>query len=117
MDQQNRNPCYYYRSDHWNTLSFIDHDLISPLARIILGYMLGTGILFAAYKLKEKYHAFSAVLLSGSMVINYFITFAAYAFYGILPREITFGLMFIFTAFTAILSSKTYNEQLIAILA
>ena len=93
----------------------IDHDLISPLARIILGYMLGTGILFAAYKLKEKYHAFSAVLLSGSMVINYFITFAAYAFYGILPREITFGLMFIFTAFT-VLSAVKYNEQLIAIL-
>ncbi|HHB52779.1 MAG TPA: DUF2339 domain-containing protein, partial [Saprospiraceae bacterium] len=40
----------------------INHQLISPLTRIILGYLLGIGLLGFAYKLKKKYHAYSAVL-------------------------------------------------------
>jgi uncharacterized membrane protein len=59
----------------------IDHELISPLTRIILGYLLGFGLLAFALKLKENYHQFSAVLLSGSMAINYFLTYDAYSIY------------------------------------
>ncbi len=57
----------------------IDNDLISPLTRIILGYLLGLGLLGFGIKLKEKYKSFSAVLVSGAMVIMYFITFATHA--------------------------------------
>ena len=55
----------------------IEHELISPLTRIILGYLVGLGLLGFAMKLKKKYDNFSAVLLSGAMAILYFITFAA----------------------------------------
>ena len=91
----------------------INHQLISPLTRIILGYILGAGLLGVSLKLKLKYENFSAVLLSGSMAILYFITFSAFSFYNLIPQTIAFLLMLIFTAFT-VLASLKYNRQIIA---
>lgn len=91
----------------------IDHELISPLTRIILGYLFGTGLLGFAIRLKSKYENFSAVLLSGAMAILYFITFAAYSFYGLFPQGLAFALMVVFTAFTVVAAIK-YNMQVIA---
>lgn len=91
----------------------IDHDLISPLTRIILGYLFGLGLLGIAFKLKEKYKNFSAVLLSGSMAIFYFITFTAYSFYQLFPQSIAFILMVVFTIFT-VLAALKYDKQIIA---
>lgn len=91
----------------------IDHELISPLTRIILGYIFGLGLLGFAFKLKKKYESFSAVLLSGGMAVLYFITFLAYSLYGLYPQAIAFILMAIFTAFT-VLAAISYNNQIIA---
>jgi hypothetical protein len=91
----------------------ISHQLISPLTRIILGYIMGTGLLGFAIKLKKKYENFSAVLLSGAMAIMYFITYSAYGFYDLFPQVLTFVLMVFFTAFT-VLAATTYNKQVIA---
>ncbi len=92
----------------------IDHELISPLTRIILGYLVGAGLLAFALKLKAKYEPFSAVLLSGAMAIFYFITYAAFSFYNLLPQAAAFALMALFTAFT-VLAALHYNRQLIAL--
>jgi hypothetical protein len=91
----------------------IDHELISPLTRIIIGYLFGFGLLGFAIKLKKKYDDFSAVLLSGSMATMYFITYAAYSFYDLIPQVLAFSLMVIFTIFT-VLSAINYNRQVIA---
>lgn len=91
----------------------IDNNLISPLMRIVLGYVFGFGLLGFAYKLKEKYLNFSAVLLSGAMAIMYFITFFAYSLYGLFPQTSAFVLMLIFTVFT-VFSAILYNRQVIA---
>ncbi len=91
----------------------IDHDLISPLTRIILGYILGLGLMGFAIRLKKQYNTFSAVLLSGSMAIFYFITFAAYSFYELIPLIPTFSLMVLFTVFT-VWAAIRYNLQVIA---
>src|SRR5688500_7964236 len=64
----------------------IDRGLIDPLTRIILGYISGLTLLAIAYRLREKHTAFSSVLLSGGMAVFYFITFAAYSFYGLIPQ-------------------------------
>src|SRR5690606_10266054 len=64
----------------------IEHDLISPLTRIILGYLTGAGLLGFGIRLKQKYENYSAVLVSGAMAIFYFITFAAYSFYSLFPQ-------------------------------
>lgn len=91
----------------------IDHDLISPWTRIILGYIIGLGLLGFAIRLKKEYLNFSAVLLSGSMAIMYFITFAAYSFYALIPLTLTFVLMVLFTVFT-VMAAVAYNRQVIA---
>ncbi|WP_379093114.1 DUF2339 domain-containing protein [Pedobacter sp. UC225_65] len=91
----------------------IDHEMISPLTRIILGYAMGTGLMAFAIKLKTKYESFSAVLLSGAIAILYFITYAAYAYYALIPQFLTFGLMVVFTSFTVVAAIK-YNQQVIA---
>ncbi len=91
----------------------IDHDLISPWTRIILGYLVGLALFGFAIRLKKQFENFSAVLLSGSMAIMYFITFAAYNFYGLIPLPLTFVLMALFTWFT-VAAAITYNNQVIA---
>ena len=91
----------------------IDHELISPLTRVILGYLLGFGILGVGIKLKKKYEQFSAVLVSGSMAIMYFLTFAAYSFYELMPQLAAFGIMVFFTLVTVV-ASISYNRQIIA---
>jgi len=91
----------------------IDHDLISPLTRIIMGYLVGLGLLGFAIRLKKKYDNFSAVLLSGAMAIMYFITFAAYNFFALIPETLTFALMVVFTIFTVV-AALNYNKEVIA---
>jgi len=91
----------------------IEHQLISPVARIILGYLMGLGLLGFGLKLKEKYENFSAVLVSGAMAIMYLITFIAYSFYDLMPQGFAFVLMVIFTAFT-VYAALRYDKQVIA---
>jgi len=91
----------------------IEHQMISPLTRIILGYLVGVGLMVFAIKLKAKYEYFSAVLLSGSLAIMYFLTYAAYDFYDLIPKMLAFGLMLVFTVFTTF-ASLQYNRQVIA---
>lgn len=91
----------------------IDNDLISPLTRIILGYLSGVALLGIGMKLKQKYLNYSAVLVSGAIAIMYFITFFAYNFYQLIPSFVAFGLMFIFTVFTIVAALK-YDKQIIA---
>ncbi|HEY5689751.1 MAG TPA: DUF2339 domain-containing protein [Yeosuana sp.] len=91
----------------------IENDLISPLTRIILGYLVGIGLFGLSIKLKPKYENFSAVLVSGSMTIFYFLTYAAYSYYELIPQVLTFVLMVVFTIFT-VLAALQYNKQIIA---
>ncbi|WKK66320.1 DUF2339 domain-containing protein [Lutimonas zeaxanthinifaciens] len=93
----------------------IEHDLISPLTRIVLGYLVGIGLLGIGMKLKVKYENFSAVLVSGAMAIFYFITFAAYSFYDLFPQILTFVLMVVFTVFTVI-AALNYNKEIIGLI-
>lgn len=91
----------------------IDNNLISPLMRIILGYVFGIGLNGLAVRLKPKYHNFSSVLVSGGMAIMYFITFAAYIYYDLITQPTAFVLMLIFTVFT-VLTAIIYDRVIIA---
>ena len=93
----------------------IDRDLISPMVRLILGYVLGGALLFFAYRLKQKYHNFSAVLISGSMAIIYFMTFAGIIYLEILSLNTAFSIMVIVTVFT-VYQALRYDRQVIAII-
>jgi uncharacterized membrane protein len=91
----------------------IEHQLITPLTRIVLGYLMGGGLLGVGIKLKKNYENYSAVLVSGAIAILYFITYAAYSFYGLIPQAFAFSLMVVFTSFTVI-AAINYNNQVIA---
>jgi Predicted membrane protein len=91
----------------------IDNNLISPVTRIIFGYLFGFGLIGLAIKLKPKYHNFSAVLLSGGMAAMYFVTYFAYALYALLGQTTSFALMTMFTVFT-VSAALIYNRQVIA---
>ena len=91
----------------------IEHQLISPLTRIILGYLMGLGLLGVGARLKKNYENYSAVLVSGAMAIMFFITFTAYILYNLISQETTFALMVVFTAFTVV-AAIYYNRQVIA---
>ncbi len=91
----------------------IENELVSPLTRIVLGYLSSIGLLGFGMKLKEKYETYSAVLVSGAMSLMYFITFSAYSFYDLIPVELTFGLMVVFTVFTTF-AALSYNKSVIA---
>jgi uncharacterized membrane protein len=91
----------------------IDNNLINPLTRIILGYLMGVVLLGVGVMLKQNYQNFSAVLVSGAIAIMYFITYAAYSFYGLFSVEVAFGLMLLFTIFTVV-SAMHYDKQVVA---
>ncbi len=91
----------------------IDNNLLSPLARIISGYISGLVLGAFSFILRKKYENLSAVLISGATAVSYFVTFSAYRFYELIPQELAFGMMTIFTVFTVI-AALSYNKQVIA---
>jgi uncharacterized membrane protein len=93
----------------------IDNDMLGPMARIVLAYAAGAVLLLIAFRLKQKYKAFSAVLLSGAMASLYFTTFIAYSLYGLFPQAAAFGIMVIFTMFT-VYAAIIYDLQVIGII-
>jgi uncharacterized membrane protein len=93
----------------------IDNELISPLLRIVAGYLAAAILVFTAYRLKQKYEYFSSILIGGGLAVTYFITYIAYSFYGLYPLAIAFALMIITTA-VAVGMSLWYNQKVIALL-
>lgn len=93
----------------------IDREWITPLARIILGYLAGVGLLGLAIRLKAKYEDFSAVLLSGALAILYIITYFAYSYYDLMAQGVASALMVLFTSVT-VFAALQYDRQIIALM-
>lgn len=93
----------------------IDRDLITPLTRIVLAYAAGGILLAIAFRLKQNYKAFSAILLSGGMASLYFTTYVAYSMYALFPKLAAFAIMVIFTAFT-VFAATMYELEVIGII-
>jgi hypothetical protein len=91
----------------------IDQNLISPVVRILLGYLLGAILVVIGLRLKPKYEFFSATLLSGGLAIFYFVTFAAHSYYSLFSQWIAFAIMVLITI-SGVIAALVYNRQLIA---
>ncbi|MBI5726414.1 MAG: DUF2339 domain-containing protein, partial [Ignavibacteriales bacterium] len=91
----------------------IEHNLVTPLARIIIGYLTGVGLLATAVRLKKNYFNFSAVLMSGALGVFYLDTFAAYNFYQFYSQPVTFAVLVILTICTVFIALY-YDRQVIA---
>ncbi|WP_445383668.1 DUF2339 domain-containing protein [Robiginitalea sp. IMCC43444] len=91
----------------------IEKGLISPLVRVILGYLTASLLLLAGVRLRVSYEKFSAVLVSGAMALFYFVTYIAYTYYDLWPQTAAFALMVLFTIGTVYAALK-YDQQIIA---
>ncbi|NII27462.1 DUF2339 domain-containing protein [Pseudoflavitalea sp. X16] len=91
----------------------IEHDLVSPVVRILCGYASGLVLVGIALRLKKKYETYSAVLMGGGLSVLYFITYIAWSFYTMLPQVAAFGLMLLFTA-AIVYAAVLYDKVIIA---
>lgn len=94
----------------------IEHNMVSPVVRIISGYIGGLVLAGIALRLKKQYENYSAVLMGGGLCVLYFITYIAWSFYGMLPQWAAFGLMLLFTV-AIVYAAILYNRVIIAHLA
>jgi uncharacterized membrane protein len=94
----------------------IEHNLVSPVVRIVNGYVCGLALVAVALKLKKKYETYSSVLMGGGLCVLYFITYIAWGFYAMLPQMAAFGLMLLFTV-AIVYVAVWYNQVIIAHLA
>ena len=64
-------------------------------------------------EIKKKYEDYSIVLVIGAMAIMYFITYAAYNYYTLIPHVFAFVIMVICIVFNYVIAIY-YNRLLIA---
>ena len=93
----------------------LEHQLLSPTMRIVIGTLFGAALQGVAIKLKKEYKKLSAVLASGAMATLYFMTYFAYDFYGLIPMPVAFVLMTLITVAT-VWQACTYDMEVIAII-
>ncbi|MCB9285393.1 MAG: DUF2339 domain-containing protein [Lewinellaceae bacterium] len=91
----------------------IDHDLISPLVRILMGYLVGGVLLFFSYRLRGKYTAFGAVLFSGALALLFFTSYAAHIYYALLSQGVSFGIMVGLTIY-GVVEALRFNQPVVA---
>lgn len=94
----------------------IDKNWINEPARVGIGVLAGTLVLFLAHKLRAKYSSFSSVLVSGAIAVFYFTIAIAFHEYTLFSQEIAFSIMVLITAFSCLIS-LSYNRIELAILS
>ncbi len=92
----------------------IDNDLISPVARILLGSVFGLALIGSGFWLKKSVERLSAMLVSGGTAVLYLMTYFAYDFYGMMSTASAGGLMLAVSAFT-IWCAVDYKSEVIAV--
>ena len=94
----------------------IDKDWINEPARVGIGVLCGSLVMLIANKLREKYAAFSSVLVAGAIAIFYFTIAIAFHEYQLFNQQIAFAIMVVITLFSCLVS-LSYNRIELAILS
>ena len=94
----------------------IDRNWIGEIGRVAIGVGVGGLLLGVAHWLREKYKAFSSVLIGGGLATLYFTIAIAFQEYAIFSQTVAFAIMIVITGF-AIALSLAYDRKEIAILA
>lgn len=94
----------------------IDKDWINEPARVGIGILAGSLVLFIAHRLRKKYAPFSSVLVAGAIAIFYFTIAIAYHEYQLFGQQVAFAIMVVITAFSCLIS-LSYNRMELAILS
>ncbi|WP_159778887.1 DUF2339 domain-containing protein [Flavobacterium sp. 9AF] len=94
----------------------IDKDWINEPARVGIGILAGSLVMFIANKLRKSYAAFSSVLVAGAVSIFYFTISIAFHDYHLFSQTVAFIIMVVITAFSSLVS-VSYNRQELAVLS
>lgn len=95
----------------------IDHELISPILRVALGFLLGIGLIAGGIVMRPRGYAYTVqTLCAAGIAILYADVFAAHTYYHFIGMNITFLLMTLVTAAGFLLSVRL-DAQYVAILA
>ncbi len=94
----------------------IDKNWINEYARVGIGILSGAVVLLFAHRLRERFKAFSSVLVAGAIAIFYFTITIGFQEYRIFSQTVAFGIMVCITAFSVFISI-VYNRQELAVLA
>ena len=94
----------------------IDKDWINEPARVGIGILAGSLVLFIAHRLRQKYAPFSSVLVAGAIAIYYFTIAIAFHEYQLFGQQVAFMIMVLITAFSCLIS-LSYNRMELAILS
>ncbi|MFN8207413.1 MAG: DUF2339 domain-containing protein [Bacteroidales bacterium] len=88
----------------------IQHGLLAPLVRFILGYVAGLLLIGAGLRFLSRYKSYASILLNGGMAVLYFNTYAAAGYYNFFPQWLAFAVMFILTAITVFIALRLDNQ-------
>ena len=91
----------------------IDHNLIGESGRVFAGFAVALVLGGFAFVFRTKYQSFSAVLASGAIGVAYFMTYAAYSFYQLIPSSVAFGGLLVLVLI-AVFLAMYYNMAIIA---
>lgn len=94
----------------------IDKNWINEPARVGIGILAGSLVLFIAHRLRQKYAPFSSVLVAGAIAIYYFTIAIAFHEYQLFGQQVAFAIMVLITAFSCLIS-LSYNRMELAILS
>lgn len=94
----------------------IDKNWINEPARVGIGVLAGSLVLYIAHRLRKKYASFSSVLVAGSIAIFYFTIAIAFHEYQLFDQTTAFIIMVLITAFSCLIS-LSYNRIELAILS
>lgn len=91
----------------------IDHNLIGESGRVFAGFSVALVLGVFAFIFRSKYRSFSAVLASGAIGVAYFMTYAAYSFYQLIPSSVAFGGLMVLVLI-AVFLAMYYSMAIIA---
>ena len=93
-----------------------DHGLISPVLRVVIGFVVGTTAVITGLKIQTRYAVTAQTLAAAGAAILYAVAFAAHSLYGFLGPTETFMFLALVTVLAFLMSARM-NSQYIAILA
>ena len=94
----------------------IDQNWIGHTMRTALGFGVGILLLGIAWRLGERYRAFSSLLAGGGCAVYYVTTAIAFHYYQLFSQSVAFGIMVVVTLFMA-WTARHYERRELAVTA
>lgn len=93
----------------------IDKDWINETMRTILGFAVGSVLLFIAERIREKYRTFSSLLAGGAFAIFYLTVAIAFHYYHLFSQTAAFAILVSTTLAMSVLAILYNRRELAAI--